>query len=140
MESWRKVAIDLLPEKKDEILNDSLVFSPYSLFVSVKVFWEEAVRNGDKEFGERIIKLVEWFLDNKEDGDLYNALCTSFLEHIPDDDIGLYFAEEMFPEHVYLLAIECSAYLRRNQKGWQAFLEDSISRYNELHGLDISIN
>lgn len=139
MENWRKAAIDLLPEKKGEILNDSFVFSPYSLFFSVRDFWEEAARDGNKEFGERIINLVEWFLDNKEEGDLYNAVCTSFLEHIPDDDIGLSFAEEICPEHVYLLAIECSAYLKRNKKGWQSFLEDSVSRYNELHGTDISI-
>ena len=139
MEKWRKAAIDLLPEERNEILNDSFVFSTYSLFFSVKEFWKEAARDKDKDFGGRIIQLVEWFLDHKDEGDFYNAVCTAFLEHIPDDEIGLSFGGEILPEHIYSLAIECSDYLGRNKEGWRSILEKSVSRYNSRHGIDITI-
>jgi hypothetical protein len=139
MEHWRQKAVDVFPEKAREFSHRDLTFSVYDLFSTYLIpMWEASASTGDTDVAHRIILMVEWSL-NSSDSDVYNAINVSFLEHIPDKEQRLRYAEKVLPQHLYKRSIELSAALRKRNSEWRSRLEQSVSRYNVLHETQVEV-
>ncbi len=140
MEHWRKKAIEIFPEQIRKFSTKDLTFSVYELFYRDMLgMWESAAKSIDVDLAGRILSLVEWALADADYYDVRNSANVSFLEHIPDKESRLYFAEHAMPEHLYSKAIKLSAYLHKSDPVWQPYLEASLGRYNDLHSATLSI-
>jgi len=88
MSAWRRLAIELFPERKRQIQDASSTFSIYALFFDLYPMTRNAHRNGDVDFLKRSYQFAEWVWQQKHrSGHVYNAVVVSFYEHLVNDEV-----------------------------------------------------
>jgi hypothetical protein len=83
MSTWRKKAIECLPEEKKELENPTA--SIYAAFREILGVLPLAHLNNDHERLKKIYAFAEWCFRQKEK-DLWNAAGVSFYEHLGDHE------------------------------------------------------
>jgi hypothetical protein len=86
MSTWRKKAIECLPENKKELEDPGSTI--YTAFRELLFALKEAHINNNKERLKKIYAFAEWCFRQKEK-DLWNAAGVSFYEHLGDDIITI---------------------------------------------------
>ena len=86
MSSWRRMALELLPEQKFQNSRD--YFSVYMIFFDLLPLVVHAHQLQDEDLLQRIYKYAEWCWTQKDkSSDTYNAVCVAFYEHLVDEEI-----------------------------------------------------
>lgn len=86
MSSWRRMALELLPEQKFQNSRD--YFSVYIIFFDLLPLAVRAHQANDEDLLRRIYMYAEWCWTQKDkSSDTYNAVCVAFYEHLVDEDI-----------------------------------------------------
>ena len=106
MSSWRKRAIEVLPERKKELEDPDL--SVYSVFTEMLTALEEACKANDTEKIANIYDYAGW-CHTQKDQKLWNAAGVSFYEHLADEDavfasFKTYVSKEIFASIRNLIA------------------------------------
>lgn len=84
MAAWRRHALELFPELREEIEGDD-VFSPISLFFELLPFALDAHRRADDEALRRVYGFAQWCHHQRAGSDLPNAVGVAFYEHLFDE-------------------------------------------------------
>jgi hypothetical protein len=86
MSSWRRMALELLPEQKFQNSRD--YFSVYMIFFDLLPLAVSAHQSLNEDLLQRIYKYAEWCWTQKDkSSDTYNAVCVAFYEHLVDEEI-----------------------------------------------------
>lgn len=83
MAAWRRHALRLFPEIRDELDEDA--FSPHALFFILLPFARDAHQRSDEDALERIYAFAQWCHHQRVGSELPNAVAVSFYEHLFDD-------------------------------------------------------
>jgi hypothetical protein len=90
MSSWKRIAIQLLPEHTsgfDSFRKAHMTI--YQVFFRLRDDAEEYIRSDNQEGLIKIFTFVEWcFKQRNRNPDIWNAAATAFLEHLADNDEG----------------------------------------------------
>lgn len=82
MSAWRRVAIEMLPEFRDDITQAD---EPMALWVEIGFRFQDAFRKGDEDLVRRYFRYAEWCLDTakQKPTDASTAAWCAFYEHLP---------------------------------------------------------
>jgi hypothetical protein len=83
MAAWRRKAIEQFPELRRELNDSKATSSPYALWFELLPLAVEAHQQGSDDVLRRIYGYAAWSCQQK--GDLRNAVCVSFYEHLFDE-------------------------------------------------------
>jgi hypothetical protein len=93
MSTWRKKAIGLLPDFRQEFEKTDTTI--YDVFIEVLTATRKAHKLNDLNRLKDLYSFAEWCFSQK-DKDLWNAAGVSFYEHLADEEI----TKQAFPEWV----------------------------------------
>ncbi|MBL7747304.1 MAG: hypothetical protein JNM19_07765 [Chitinophagaceae bacterium] len=93
MSTWRKKAIELLPDFRQEFEKADTTI--YDVFIEVLPATRKAHELNDMNRLKQLYAFAEWCFSQK-DKDLWNAAGVSFYEHLADEEI----TKQAFPEWV----------------------------------------
>ena len=83
MSAWRRVAIEILPEFRNEIAQAD---NPMALWVEIGVRFCDAFEKRNEDLIRRYFRYAEWCLDtaNQDPTDASTAAWCAFYEHLPE--------------------------------------------------------
>jgi hypothetical protein len=84
VERWRAEALRALPELRQLLENEKIVFSPYALWFELLPRVRQAHRDHDDDFLARAYSLADWCRRQPEK-DLWNSVGVCFYEHLFDE-------------------------------------------------------
>jgi hypothetical protein len=82
MSAWRRVALEILPEFRDDIAQAD---EPMALWVEIGFRFRGVFRKGNEDLVRRYFRYAEWCLDTakQEPTDASTAAWCAFYEHLP---------------------------------------------------------
>src|ERR1700679_1799256 len=82
MSAWRRVALEMLPEYKENIAHAE---NPMGLWVEIGFHFQDAFGASDDDLVRRFFRYAEWCLDTakQETTDAPTAAWCAFYEHVP---------------------------------------------------------
>jgi hypothetical protein len=85
MSAWRRIAIEMFPERRRLIQDNSFVFSIYSMFFELLPLAREAHEHQDADLLQRIYRYAEWcWQQRRRSKYVYDAAAVAFYEHLVD--------------------------------------------------------
>lgn len=111
MSAWRRLALELFPEQRQQIQNKEFTFSIYQLFFDLLPMAQEAHSSGDTDLLKRIYQFAEWcWKQRRRSQDIHNAVAVAFYEHLVDsrvtcEAIPYWLKPEVFKEMLGLFEV-----------------------------------
>jgi hypothetical protein len=81
--AWRRRAIESFPELRSALNHKEEIFSVYALWFELLPLAREAHYEDNQDLLRRIYAFAAWC--HRQRGDLSNAVCVSFYEHLFDE-------------------------------------------------------
>ncbi|OZI38045.1 hypothetical protein CAL29_06750 [Bordetella genomosp. 10] len=82
MSTWRRKAIEAVPELRDRIEQS---WSPMAAWIELRSLFEQAMKNGDIQRARRIMDYARYCLA-APNADVNTAVAVGFIEHLADDE------------------------------------------------------
>jgi hypothetical protein len=86
MSAWRRITLEMFPERRRYIQDNNWIFSIYSMFFDLLPLAREAHQRSDIDLLLRVYQYAEWcWWQKQRSRDVYNAVAVAFYEHLVDE-------------------------------------------------------